>query len=149
MHSHICCTHSLSSHPHTHTHTHTHTRTHTHTHLITQSKSGRYELIRFLEVEEIGFLKAFGGLLTVCYMFVWIIGVRTSCFTCVDEWYVHMLFIACVYDWRMYYTAYCMCVYKWWVSFLLVANVYEWWVYIVLIACVCESKVYVLLVASV
>ena len=46
---------SLSpSHPHTHTHTHTQIphHTHTHTHTLTQSKSGRYELISFLEVEE-------------------------------------------------------------------------------------------------
>ena len=35
---------SLPLNPHTHT-----------THTLTQSKSGRYELIRFLEVEEIGF----------------------------------------------------------------------------------------------
>ena len=52
-HSHICCTHSLflslPLDPHTHTHTH-----HT-THTLAQSKSGRYELIRLLEVEEIGF----------------------------------------------------------------------------------------------
>ena len=42
-HSHICCTHSLSI----HTHTPHSTRT------LSQSKSGRYELIRFLGVEEI------------------------------------------------------------------------------------------------
>ena len=36
---------SLPLNPHTH---------HT-THTLTQNKSGRYELIRFLEVEEIGF----------------------------------------------------------------------------------------------
>ena len=64
--SHLLHTHSLSPslssfHTHTHTHhtTHTHTHTHTHTshitHTLTGSKSGRYELIRFLEVEEIGF----------------------------------------------------------------------------------------------
>ena len=46
---------SLSlSHPHTHTHTHTHTAPHHTTHTFAQSKSGRYKLIRFLEVEEIG-----------------------------------------------------------------------------------------------
>ena len=53
--SHLLHTHSLSpSHPHTHTHTHTQIphHTHTHTHTLTQSKSGRYELISFLEVEE-------------------------------------------------------------------------------------------------
>ena len=41
-------------HTHTHTHTHTtphHTTPHT-THTFIQSKSGRYELIRILEVEE-------------------------------------------------------------------------------------------------
>ena len=56
-------THTYTYPPHTHsrthasihTHTCTHTHTHTHTHTLTQSISGRYELIRFLEVEEIGF----------------------------------------------------------------------------------------------
>ena len=50
---HICCTHTHSlSHPLINIHTHTHTH---HTHTLTLSKSGRYELIRFLEVKEIGF----------------------------------------------------------------------------------------------
>ena len=57
-HRHIRCTHSLSlslslSTPHTHTHTRTHTHAPHTTHTLTRSKSGRYELIRFLEVEEI------------------------------------------------------------------------------------------------
>ena len=50
--------HTLSSPPSlssTHTHTHAHTHTTPHTLTLTQSKSGRYGLIRFLEVEEIGF----------------------------------------------------------------------------------------------
>ena len=41
--------------PHPHTHT-----TH-HTHTLTQSKSGSYELIRFVEVEEIGFKSRLEG----------------------------------------------------------------------------------------
>ena len=56
--SHLLHTHSLPlihTHTHTHTHTHAHTHTHTHTHTLTHSKSGRFELIRFLEVEKIGF----------------------------------------------------------------------------------------------
>ena len=73
--SHLLHTHTLSlspslslssTHTHTHAHAHTHTHTHTykhthhhhhrlHTHTLTQSKSGRHELVRFLEVEEIGF----------------------------------------------------------------------------------------------
>ena len=56
---------SLPSYTHTHTHTHIHTHTHTHTHtphtILTQSKSGKYELIRFLEVEEIGFWSRLEG----------------------------------------------------------------------------------------
>ena len=32
-----------------------------HTHTLTQSKSGRYELIRFLEVEDIGFKSRLDG----------------------------------------------------------------------------------------
>ena len=49
MHSHICCTHSLSLSLSNYTHAHTTL----HTHTLTPSKSGRYELNRFLEVEEI------------------------------------------------------------------------------------------------
>ena len=48
----LSLSHSLSlspSHPHTHSHTTSHT-----THTLTQSKSGKCELIRFLEVEEVG-----------------------------------------------------------------------------------------------
>ena len=47
-HSHICYTHTLSL-PLIHTHT------------LTQSKSGSYELIRFVEVEEIGFKSRLEG----------------------------------------------------------------------------------------
>ena len=61
--SHICCTHSVSlslslppSLPfNSFIQMHTHTRMHALIHI--HSKSGRYELVSFLAVEEIGFLE--------------------------------------------------------------------------------------------
>ena len=58
--SHLLHTHSLLLSLSLSIHAHTHYTPHTQ-HTLTQSKSGRHELIRFLEVEEIGFQSRLEG----------------------------------------------------------------------------------------